>query len=601
VLFFGLTGAPHTFQRAMNSTLAPLLRKSVLVFFDDILVYSQSYADHLEHLEQVLRILQQNQWRVKLSKCSFAQRTISYLRYVISEQGVATCPDKIQAVAEWSQPQSVKELRSFLGLAGYYRKFVKQFGIIAWPLTKLLRKGTVFQWTQEREVSFQTLKKALVEAPVLALPDFSQPFCIETDASDMGVGVVLMHGKHPIAFISKTLGPKLKGLSTYEKEYIAILLVVEQWKSYLRYSEFHIYTDQRSLVHLNKQRLNTIWQQEVFTKLLGLNYRIIYKKGVENAAADAMSRRPAPLGTCLVLSSCQPLWLDQLVSSYQHDKFAKDAIAKLTVDASAVPHFSWSQGLLRYKDRIWVGSSPELQAKLITSFHDSALGGHSGIPVTYKKRKQFFAWKGMKGVVHDYVQACMICQQAKTERIKSPGLLQPLPIPSWQIITMNFIEGLPQSGSANCIFMMVDKFTKFGHFIALKHPYTAASVAKVFMDQVYKLDGLPASIVSDRNPIFTSNLWRELFSLAHVTLKMSTTYHPQFDDQTERVKQCLETFLRCFISAYPKSWWQFLALAQFWYNTSFHTAIVEHHLKLCLVDPPDTLDYLFLLVLCQWG
>jgi hypothetical protein len=142
------------------------------------------------------------------------------------------------------------------------------------------------------------------------------------------------------------------------------------------------------------------------------------------------------------LSSYQPLWLDQLVSSYQHDKFAKDAIAKITMDALAVPHFSWSQGLLRYKDRVWVGSSPELQTKLIAAFHDSAIGGHSRIPVTYRKLNQFFAWKGMKGAVHDYVQACMVCQQAKIERVKSPGLLQPLLVPteSWQIITMDLLR-----------------------------------------------------------------------------------------------------------------------------------------------------------------
>jgi hypothetical protein len=146
-------------------------------------------------------------------------------------------------------------------------------------------------------------EQALVEAPVLTLPDFSQPFCIEIDASDLGVGVVLLQGKHPIAFIRKTLGPKLRGLSTYEKEYVAFLLAVDQWKSYLNYSEFHIYTDQKSLVHLNEQRLHTIWQQKVFTKLLGLNYKIVYKKGVDNGAADALSRRLASSSSCMALSA----------------------------------------------------------------------------------------------------------------------------------------------------------------------------------------------------------------------------------------------------------------------------------------------------------
>jgi hypothetical protein len=135
VMSFGLTGAPHTFQRAMNATLAPLLRKSVLVFFDDILIYSASYEEHLKHLEQIFQVLEKEKWRVKLSKCTFAKREISYLRYVISAQRVATCPKKIQAVADWPQPQNVKELRSFLGLSRYYRKFVKHYAIIAKPLT----------------------------------------------------------------------------------------------------------------------------------------------------------------------------------------------------------------------------------------------------------------------------------------------------------------------------------------------------------------------------------------------------------------------------------------------------------------------------------
>jgi transposase InsO family protein len=191
-----------------------------------------------------------------------------------------------------------------------------------------------------------------------------------------------------------------------------------------------------------------------------------------------------------------------------------------------------------------VGNLPKLQQQLLSAFHDSAVGGHSGVPVTYRRLKQYFAWKGMKTAVHSYVQACITCQQAKPDRAKSPRLLQPLPIPeeSWQIVTMDFIESLPQSGVANCILLVVDKFTKLAHFLPLKHPYFAAPVAKVFLDQVYKLHGMPQSIVSDRDPVFTSNFWKELFSLAKVQLRLSTAYHPQSDGQTERVNQCVETF-----------------------------------------------------------
>nr|XP_034569779.1 uncharacterized protein LOC117834275 [Setaria viridis] len=216
------------FREAMNSTLAPYLRKFVLVFFDDILIYSSSFEDHIFYVRLVFELLTKENWKIKLSKCTFAQRQISYLGHIISEKGVGTDPSKIAAISQWPVPSSVKELRSFLGLAGYYRKFVRNFGVISKPLTELLKKNSVFVWTSVHEKSFAALKSALCQSPVLALPDFTKPFAIETDASGMGVGAVLTQQGHPLAFLSKALGPKSQGLSTYEKEYLAILLAIQQ-------------------------------------------------------------------------------------------------------------------------------------------------------------------------------------------------------------------------------------------------------------------------------------------------------------------------------------------------------------------------------------
>lgn len=191
VMSFGLTGAPATFQGAMNATLKTVLRKFALVFFDDILIYSPDLASHLDHLQQVLSLLQKHQWQVKLSKCSFAQQQLTYLGHIISAAGVSTDPGKIKEVVDWPVPTSVKKLRGFLGLAGYYRKFVRNFGVISKPLTQLLRKGVPFVWSDATDLAFQHLKQALVSAPVLALPDFSKPFTVETDASEAGIGAVL--------------------------------------------------------------------------------------------------------------------------------------------------------------------------------------------------------------------------------------------------------------------------------------------------------------------------------------------------------------------------------------------------------------------------
>jgi len=211
-----------------------------------------------------------------------------------------------------------------------------------------------------------------------------------------------------LAFLSKALGPKSQGLSTYEKEYLAILLAVDQWRSYLQHAEFHIYTDHRSLSQLSDQRLHTHWQKKVFTKLLGLQYKIIYKQGVENRAADALSRKPAHSSSCAALSVCSPLWLDEVAASYEGDSHAQSIIARLVVNSAVVPHFTWQSGLLRYKNRIWIGHHSALQKKIIAALHDSAVGGHSGVPVTYSRIKQLFAWAGMKNAVHAYVTQCLI-------------------------------------------------------------------------------------------------------------------------------------------------------------------------------------------------
>lgn len=227
-----------------------------------------SIAEHwrtITHLKLVFELLTKDNWKIKLSKCAFAQRKISYLGHVISEQGVGTDPSKISAITTWPTPTTAKELRSFLGLAGYYRKFVRHFSIISKPLTELLKKNTIFVWNQTHAQSFTALKSALNSSPVLALPDFSKAFCIEADASGSGIGAVLLQDCHPLAFLSKALGPKSQGLSTYEKEYMAILLAVQQWRQYLQHTEFIIHTDQRSMAQLNEQRLHTQWQQKVFT------------------------------------------------------------------------------------------------------------------------------------------------------------------------------------------------------------------------------------------------------------------------------------------------------------------------------------------------
>lgn len=503
VMPFGLTNAPSTFQCLMNSIFAPYIRKFILVFMDDILIFSTSLADHLQHLELVFSTLREHQLFVKGSKCTFAQSQLEYLGHIISDKGVATDPAKTAAMHAWPVPTYVTEVRGFLGLTGYYRKFVRNYSILAKPLTTLLQHRE-FQWTPQAQLAFDKLKQAMTETPVLALPNFDKPFCIETDACDSGIFAVLSQDSHPVAYMSRALGVNNKKLSVYEKEFLAVMMAVDRWRSYLLRVPFVIRTDHQSLCHLGDQVLASDLQRKAMTKLIGLQYTFQYKKGTENTAADSFSR-VGHLLSIHAVSVVQPVWLQEVLNSYEMDVKAQELLVELAVTGSNEDGYSLDKGVIKFKGKILIGDNTGLHTKLIHSFHCSAIGGHSGIQATFQRVSKLFHWVGIRQDVENFVRQCQICQQAKHEHCKYPGLLSPLPVPSrpWHDVTMDFIEGLPKSDTFSVI-LVVDRFSKYAHFMALKHPYTAKSVAELFFSNVVKLHGMPNSIVSDRDAVFTS-------------------------------------------------------------------------------------------------
>lgn len=346
VMPFGLTNAPAIFQSVMNLIFAHLLRKSVLVFMDDILIYSASLEEHMALLKEVFDILRQHQFYVKLSKCIFAQSEVEYLGHTISAKGVATEVTKVQAVQQWPTPRNLKDLRGFLGLTGYYRRFIKHYGLISRPLSNLLKKGVSFVWTTTTEKAFQQLKQALVTAPVLVLPNFQKPFVLETDASDLGFGAMLMQDNHPIAYLSKVVCVKNQALSTYEKECLAIILAVEKWKSYLQHQEFIIRTDHKSLLHLKEQRISSKIQQKAVFRLMDLQYKIVYKQGNTNMAVDALSRCHEPQNVCAV-STVYFDWLDKIKQAYQDDPQAVKLLSAHQTSETLSNGFEVADGVIR--------------------------------------------------------------------------------------------------------------------------------------------------------------------------------------------------------------------------------------------------------------
>ncbi|CAA0831446.1 Uncharacterized mitochondrial protein AtMg00860, partial [Striga hermonthica] len=589
VMPFGLCNAPSTFQFAMNSIFKRYLRKFVLVFFDDILVYSKTWADHLEHLRVVLKILAANSFYIKPSKCSFAQKVVEYLGHFISHDGVKVDPRKIEAMVGWPKPMSLTQLRGFLGLTGYYRKFVKDYGTIAKPLTEMTKKGA-FKWTEASEMAFEELKKAMTTTPVLAMPRFDVLFEIHSDASDIGIGAVLVQEGRPLAYLSKALGPARLGLSAYVKEMLAVVEAVRVWRPYLLGRRFRIVTDQQPLKHLLEQRIVTPEQQKFVSKLMGFDFEIVYRPGRQNTVADALSRREDVAELDAITGPTWAVW-NELRKAQDEDAHCRDVIEKLNVGQDEDEDHDMHEGLLLYHGRVVVPKAGSLREEIIRHFHDSKFGGHSGVFRTWMRIASTFYWPGLRGDVRDYVRRCDECQRTKADARRPGGLLQPLPVPAriWEDITMDFIEGLPLSNGFNGVMVVVDRLIKYAHFIPLTHPYTAKSIAKLFVEYVMKLHGVPRSIVSDRDRIFMSSFWSEFFKLQGTELSMSSAYHPQTDGQTEVTNRTLEQYLRCYVHQFPKRWENYLPWAEYWYNTTYHSSTKATPFELVYGRKPPTI------------
>uniref|UniRef100_A0A8R7PAR9 Reverse transcriptase domain-containing protein n=1 Tax=Triticum urartu TaxID=4572 RepID=A0A8R7PAR9_TRIUA len=323
VVPFGVSGAPGTSQGFMNKVCEeinePEEKKCILVFFDDMLIFSKSLKEHIGHLERTFATLRKHEVSVKMSKCTFAKNQVHYLGHVISEQGVSTDPGKIKDVLDWLEPDNATKLRGFLGLTGYYRRFVKDYGKNCRPLHDMLRKDS-FQWESAQKQAFHTLKQAMTTCPILAVRDFSVPFTIEADACATGIGAVIMQKGKPLAYLSQSLGPKSAAQSIYEKEAMDILEALKKWRHYVWGNKLIIKTDQQSLKYMTTQRLTEGVQHKLLLKLLEYDYTIEYKKGKENLVADALSRKDVLKAMqCNTATMVVPQWTEDVARSYLGD------------------------------------------------------------------------------------------------------------------------------------------------------------------------------------------------------------------------------------------------------------------------------------------
>ncbi|GJP40371.1 hypothetical protein CLOM_g24641 [Closterium sp. NIES-68] len=505
VMPFGLTNTSSTFQPTMNGVFRDLLDKCVIIYLDDILIYSKTREQHLKDLDAVFQRLQQHRLITKGSKCEFLKQELEFLGYVISREGIRIDPKKLRAIQEWKPPTNLQQLQSFLGFVNYVRRFIPNMVGLTGPLIDLLQKGTSYEWGEKQQAAFEALKKSFYVTTVI------------TDASDIAIGAVLMHdfsnGLQPIAYKSQKMQSAERNYPVHDKEMLAIVHAFKIWRCYLTGADVTVRTDHKSLQclraqpNLNPRQIRWLdYLESIFT------YKIMNKKGANNIA-DALSRPSAQLAAVLVAQS------NPLLSVYY---------------------------LRSGTYRIWV-SYRLLRELLIQEVHDSNLSGHFGVDKTLKALQRFYYWPDMVTDVQGYVAACPICQRMKSSHPRPTRLLQPLEPPQrpWQHVTMDFVTGLPAGPNGNdAVLVVVDRLTKMSHFAPCRTTITAEETARLFISTVGRLHGIPAAIISDRDPKFTSKFWQDMWARYGTRLQFSSAYHPQTDGQTERTNQTMEQLIR---------------------------------------------------------
>ncbi|GJV23707.1 reverse transcriptase domain-containing protein [Tanacetum coccineum] len=499
--------------------------------------------DHEVHLGLVLELLRNEKLYAKFSKCEFWLQEVHFLGHVVNQNGIHVDPSKIEAVKNWKTPMTPSEIRSFLGLAGYYR----------------------------------SLKNNLCDALILTLPDGVEDFVVYCDASNQGLGCVLMQRGKVIAYASRQLKTHMKNYTTHDLELGAVVFALKTWRHYLYGTKSVIYTDHKSLQHIFDQKELNMRQRRWIELFSDYECEIRYHPGKANVVADALSRkeRLKPRRVRAMAMTVQ-IGMRERIQVAQSEALRQENILMENLHGLDRQMEKKEGESLYFMDRIWVPLIGDVRTIVMDEAHKSKYSVHPGADKMYYDLRDRYWWPGMKKDIATYVSKCLTCSKVKAEHQRPSGLLQQPEIPEWKWdkITMDFITKLPRSKSGHdAIWVIVDRLTKSAHFLAIREDYSTEKLAKIYVDEIVARHGVPVSIISDRDGRFTSRCWQTVQKALGTRLDMSTAYHPQTDGQSERTIQTLEDMLRACVIDFGGSWDVHLPLAEFSYNNSYHSSI----------------------------
>lgn len=564
VMPFGLSNSPSVFQAFINDVFRDMLNQRVIVYIDDILIYFETYEEHVNHVRAVLKRLIQHQLYAKAEKCEFHQETISFLGYVISSGGVAMDERKVQAVVHWSQPTTLKELQRFLGFANFYRRFIRNFSSIAAPMTSMIKKGTQrLTWSSAAIAAFCSLREKFTTAPILHHPDPEREFIVEVDASSTGIGAVLSQCQgeppklFPCAFFSRKLNSTEQNYDVGNRELLAMKAAFEEWRHWLEGAKhpFTVLTDHRNLEYLKSaKRLNhrqARWSL-FFTRF---NFRVTYRPGSQNTKADALSRL---YESDLLSPDQEPIIPSTIIlAPVQWDILTEIAEAQVIEPppAETPPNLTYVPQALRQR--------------VMQMVHNNPSSGHPGITATVQLLNNKFWWSSIRTDTITFIQNCTICNTSKSPRQLPAGLLHPLPIPQrpWSHIAIDFVTDLPLSQGHTTILTVIDRFSKACRLIPLPKLPTALETAEVLCNNVFRFYGLPEDVVSDRGPQFTSRVWSAFCQLLNINVSLTSGYHPEANGQVERLNQELTRFLCSYCQKNQFDWSRYLLWAEYAQNS----------------------------------